>query len=142
LKNRATQQRLRKLGWNRRVLTFDDFEQACERDRITLIVRPLPNDLGQYHLEQSGEVITLSCELRDPLRTLVAFHEYGHALFHVPGHFGLHSKTELEADIIAVVALLPRPLLFRLSPGEISETWDYPLSLVSQRWEFWQKFRV
>lgn len=135
-------QRLCKLGWNRRVLTYADFEQACEDDQITVITKHLPDDLGQYRIEQSREVITLDRALHDPLRVFVAFHEFGHALYHVPGHYGLHAKTELEADVIAVVALLPRPLLYKLSPGEISEALGYPLSLIDERYSILRNLQL
>ena len=142
MKTKTIPERLRKLGWNRRVLTFADFERVCEEDNILIIAKHLPDDVGQYYIENGQDIIALEYDLRDPQRTLVAFHEYGHALFHCPGHFGHHSKTELEADIIAVAALVPKPLLYKLSPGEISEAMDYPLSLIWERWEFLRRFGV
>jgi Zn-dependent peptidase ImmA (M78 family) len=126
--------RLRALGWNQRVLRYEDFEQACEDDGITLIVKP-SSERGEYKIERGQDVITLDSRMHDPLRTFVAFHEYGHALFHVPGHFGIQDKTEDEADIIGYVALLPRRLLENCPPGDLSEMLDYPLSLIWKRWE-------
>lgn len=134
--------RLARIGWNRRVLTYADFERACERDGITVITKRLIDDLGRYQIVKGRELITLDVGLRGPLRTFVAFHEYGHALYHVPGKHRLLAKTELEADIIGIVALLPRSLLLRMSPGEISEALGYSLAFVAERYKIWESMRI
>jgi len=134
--------RLQRIGWNRRVLTYTDFERACERDGITVISKRLPDDLGRYQIVKGREVITLDSHLHGTLKVFIAFHEYGHALYHVPGCHRLLSKTEFEADIVGIVALLPRPLLERLSPGEISESLGYSLAFIAERYKILSNLHV
>lgn len=83
----------------------------------------------------------LNENLRGHWRALVAWHEYGHHLWHVPGAFGLHRKTELEADLIAHVALIPAFLL-HLPDGEIAEMFGYTPRLIRTRVEIFRQFRL
>ena len=130
--------RLRQRGWNKRVLTFDDFEELCHAENILVIVAALPHDLGTYSLANDRPLIKLDSKLREPLRTLVALHEYGHHCWHVPGHFGLQTKTETEADFIAFAGLIPVRLLNQYEDWEIAEEYGYPLAFVRERCRLWR----
>lgn len=128
--------RLEMIGWNRRVLTYADFEHACEEEDITLIIRYLPHDWGTYERIGDDDVITLTTDMTDPFRTFVAFHELGHALLHVPGHFGMIAKSEAQADVVGLCALLPRPLIQGCSLYDIAERYEkYSLDWIRERFE-------
>lgn len=125
---------LRQLGWNRRVLTFADFEAACEHCEILLILKRF-EPLGEYYIDYYGQdVIVLDNGMVEPMRSMIAWHEFGHALMHVPGHYhGFNGKAESQADFIGLVALIPDTLLRRYSDGEISEQYGYKLPLIQYR---------
>jgi Zn-dependent peptidase ImmA (M78 family) len=137
---REVPKKLRRLGWNRRVLTFDDFHDACEAEGI--YVRPVPLDCGGLYLTvENTPVILLDERLREPRRSFVAWHEYGHHLWHTPGRFGRHAKTELEADLIAHVALIP-VFLLNLPDGEIGDFFGYDAGMIRTRVKIFQTFGV
>lgn len=128
--------RLRQMGWNRRVLSYADFEQACEDFDITLVLRRFA-DQGEYYVDPYwGDVIVLDNTMPDPLRSMVAWHEFGHALLHIPGHYrGFDEKAEYQADLVGLVALIPDTLFRRYTDGEISEQYGYPLRFIQHRRE-------
>jgi Zn-dependent peptidase ImmA (M78 family) len=140
---KAIPQTLRALGWNRRPLTLDHFYDFAERESILVIERSFPKPMhrcrGFYVEEAQRRVIVLNTLTPAALRPLVAWHEVGHALWHTPGRFGLHSKTELEADLIAHCAVVPRPWLFEHSFGEIVEMVG-DVGIVRERVKIWQRF--
>lgn len=140
MKSRILSQ-LRALGWNRRVLTHDDFEHFCEVENILLIEAPLTFWRGVYYVDQGRPVITLDSRLRGPDRLLTAWHEAGHHLFHTPGHFGHPAKTEREADIVAHIALIP-VFLLQLPDGEIQEMFGYSSEIIAERVHIFRTFNL
>lgn len=132
---------LERLGWNRRVLTFADFEDICERQGVLLLDASYRRRPGFYTEHNGWPVIALDQRLHGAKRTLVAWHEFGHYLLHTPGYFGLHSKTELQADVVAHVALIPVPLL-HLPDGEICETYGYSWRIVRERVRIFRAFNL
>lgn len=129
----ASLARLRTRGWNRRILTFDIFEDFCADENITVINTPMPRKPGEYKIEHGRDVIKLDLNLHEPKLTLVAFHEIGHWLYHVPGCFSVQTKTETEADFIGHAAIIPLHLIKHFKDWEIADEYGYPLALVQER---------
>lgn len=132
--------RFRQFGFNRRVLTLDDFYTICDREGILVCHLPM-RWRGLFFYRRGKPVIVLSDRLRGIELLYTAWHEYGHYLFHTPGCRGVYDKTETEADMIATIALIP-VFLLHLPDGEISEMFGYPASLVKQRVKFFQNFKM
>jgi hypothetical protein len=123
--------RLEGLGWNRRVLTLDDFYEQCSKERV--IVKRVPLYWkGQYAMRKGWPSILLDEDLHGYELNLVAWHEFGHHLQHAPGCFGLQTKAERQADKVALVALIPAFLL-NFSNWEIYEMFGYPLDVIEER---------
>jgi len=83
-KMKSIPSRLYALGWNRRVLTFDDFLAVCQRERV-VVYETRMRWRGLYFFDSGQPVILLDERLRGHQRTLTAWHELGHHLFAVPG---------------------------------------------------------
>ncbi len=132
---------LQRLGWNRRVLTYEDFEQFCEREGVLLYDLPPSRWRGFYTVHRDTHVIALDRRLHGWQRALVAWHEIAHYLHDHPGWFGHHAKTELQADIIAHVAILPAHLL-HLPDGELNEIHGYPLAVIAERCRIFRAFNL
>ena len=92
----ARLKQLRQLGWNRRVLSYDDFLQACEVAEVTVLELAFRRLPGIYTNYCGWPIIGLRKGLREPRRSLVAWHEMGHHLLHAPGIqcYGRHAKTD------------------------------------------------
>lgn len=126
--------KLYKYGWNRRVLTYERFEDFCADEGITVISAPLPKKHpGKYKVEKGREVIKLDPGLSGAELTLTAWHEVGHYLFHVPGQFGAQEKTETVADLIGYTALMPTYLIKHNSDWDISNDYGYPSLWIAER---------
>ena len=128
--------KLQQLGWNRQVLSLDDFYNACERERVVVFDAPM-RELGAFFYRRRRPCIALNERLRGHTRTRVAWHEFAHFLWHVPGDYGHPDKTEYEADIIATCALIPAFLL-NLPDGEIAEMFGYSRELIRLRVEIFK----
>jgi hypothetical protein len=124
---------LKLLGWNKRVLTYEDFEGACEHQGI-LIQRTPTKTLGMYFHCGEVPVISLSVTLQGILLWLVAWHEFTHHLLHPPGircfNRGTVSKAEAEAQDIALVSVLDERSFLKIVGGELH---DVPTDILRQR---------
>src|SRR5262249_52996827 len=99
--------------WNVRVLTQDDFDYYCDRAGITV---------REVQLEQPGlspcrnglPQIFINDELRGAKKLFVSFHELAHHWLHPPRikmFIGWEDAIEVEADVVAVCALIPKTVL-------------------------------
>ena len=132
---------LMKRGWNRRVLTNDDFEEWCERDGVMVLEEEMEYP-GFYLIRNTQPVIVLNKKLTGIERQIVSWHEYGHHVLHVPtGRFfslGNFDKSEYQAHLVASVALLPKPYLYR-PITELQEE-GYPFELLRFRGRVFDQF--
>ena len=111
-------------GYNRRPLGVEDLERVCEASGVVLLFCPLPGH-GLCFRRHGVPVIAVSKRLRGAHRVFVGFHEYFHYRFH-PGTIHTYSasnhwlkKIELQASILAALAVLPTPGLEEyLAAGE------------------------
>lgn len=133
--------KLNALGWNQRVLTYEIFERFCEREGILILNAALecPSP-GFFRIHRGWPVIAIDQQLRGVKRNLVAWHEVGHYLLHTPGHFGWHAKTELQADVVAHIALIPAVLIRSCTPAEIAEEYGYTQEMIWTRLEILRRF--
>jgi Zn-dependent peptidase ImmA (M78 family) len=118
-------ERLKKYGFNRRELTERDFYAICEAEGIQVTEMDVPVSfyfclLGERH-------IILNKKLKGIKKTFTMFHELAHHFLHgtdlpeTAMFFGLNkSKSELEADAIALLAIIPKKI------GDFSFLDDHP----------------
>lgn len=122
------------LGWNKRPLTFEDFEEACKHQEVEILWLHMPTR-GMYFVCKGRPFIALSTRLFGIELWRTAWHEFGHYLLHQPAlrYFsrGTLSKAEAEAEAISLCAVLDEPTLRRIiAHGELH---DYPTKLINQR---------
>lgn len=133
--------KIRKLniGWNERPLDEADFYRLCKRLKVSVTEMPLK--VGGFYYRAGGrDFIAIDCGLAGPRRLAVLFHELAHFLFHAPesgatANFhgvGRRTRKETEADVFALVAIMPRELLRRRTPAELIED-GIPAELVGSR---------
>jgi Zn-dependent peptidase ImmA (M78 family) len=129
-----------KIGWNERPLTEADFYSLCRRYKITIEELPLRVG-GFYYCMMGRHFIAIDSKLPDRKRLFVMFHELAHYLMHAPNHnetasyhgVGRPNRKEREADMFALVALIPKHLLETLSPDElIRDEGIMPVELASR----------
>jgi len=130
--------------WNVRVLTQDDFDYYCDQAGIIVIEAPLEQP-GLYIHSNGQPQIFINNLLRGTERLFVGFHELAHHWLHPPGvrmFFGWSKQLELEADIVAACALIPKTILTHYWPSEIIELYGYPYDLVTRRCEVFDKWKI
>ncbi|MCP9496715.1 MAG: ImmA/IrrE family metallo-endopeptidase [Pyrinomonadaceae bacterium MAG19_C2-C3] len=127
-------QALLELGYNKRCLTYEDFERLCEREGINLLRLNMKTD-GMYLVRRGRHCIALASHLRGVRLWLVAYHELTHYFLHPPAlRFftrGTLSKVEHQAQMIAICCILPAPLMDEiLRHGRLH---DFPPDLMKLR---------
>jgi len=130
--------------WNVRVLTQDDFDYYCDRAGITVSETQLEQP-GLYICSHGRPEIFLNDKLRGAERLFVGFHELAHHWLHTPGvrmFIGGSKEIEVEADAVAVCALIPQTLLTHYWPSEIAEIYGYPSELVGLRCDLFNLWRI
>src|SRR5262245_53134421 len=130
--------------WNTRVLTEDDFYQYCNADRIVIRETQLEQP-GLYMLCDGLPHIFLNDELRGVEKLFVGFHELAHHWLHPPGvqmFNGWRGRVELEADVVAVCALIPKTILTHYWPSEIVERFSYSHWMMQFRCEVFDRYKI
>lgn len=130
-----------RLGWGKRVLTYEDFENACEREGVCVIDTPPMPVPGYYSIESGQHFIALERRLRGWQRALVAWHEFAHFVHHVPGCYGLSDKSEMHARAISHIAILPVSLIKSVPVSELIEIYGYPSEAVTERLQIYRAFK-
>ena len=134
------------MGWNVRALGEPDFQRLCERFGITLIETPLQTS-GFYYRMLEKDYIAVDSRLTGARRLAVLFHEFAHFLLHTSDTgpaFGFHgvgrpTRKEREADVFALCAILPRPLLAARTLDDLHEE-GFCRDLIEQRIEILKLF--
>ena len=114
------------IGWNERPLTESDFYRLCTRFNIKVIETPL-RTRGFYFRLMGRDVIAVDCKLSGTAKLAVLFHELGHFLFHMPEsgpaanfhNVGKKTRQEIEADIFALCAIIPKTFIETRSITEL-----------------------
>ena len=122
------------LGWNKRPLTYSDFDEARRVSGITLI-RPPMKTKGMFFFCDDEPLIALSNKLKGVELWLVAWHEMIHFLLHPPGlrcfSRGTLNKAEAEARRLSICAVIDECTLHRiLVQGELH---DFPKPMLDER---------
>ena len=136
------------IPWNRRELTTQDLFRLCRRFRIT--VQEMPLTVGGFYYRAMGkDCIAVDSRLPEVEKLAVLFHELGHYLFHAPEtgatasfhHLAGLTREECEADVFAICALLPRPLIETRSAEELLED-RFPAKMVEDRFAIFDRFGI
>lgn len=134
---------------NRRALTEADFHKLCRRERITLVEMPLKSHLYGYYTNFMGKAVIVINRNLPPMRWLeVAYHELGHHYLHAPvpksvffNSQNLTHRQETEAQTLALLALIPQPILKELE-SDADVIFDYPLHLIEERIKLFQNHHI
>lgn len=130
--------------WNIRVFTDDDFNQICEVSRVSVFECEMQLE-GAYCVYAGSPVIFINHALPWPRKLYVKFHELGHHWLHYPGvqfFLNTNNKVELEANIVAVCALIPASLLIKVSTQELTDDYGYPPELIEFRIEVFKTWGI
>ena len=115
-----------KIGWNERPLRLTDLYQLCKRFKIVVQEMPLTTG-GFYYRVMGRDFIAVDSRLDEPKKLFVLFHEFAHFLLHTPetgatANFhgvGRRTRKECEADLFALCALMPKPMIESHSMQEL-----------------------
>lgn len=131
--------------WNKRFLTEADFYRYCDENQIVLHEDRQLAQPGLYLVYDNRAHIFLDERLRGYVRLLVGFHELAHFWMHPVGvklFQGVNADTEIEADVVATCALIPRPIIEHVSQENICQLYGYPAPLVELRREILERWRL
>ena len=131
------------IDWNERPLTEADFHGLCQRFGIYVVEAPL-NTRGFYFRLMGRDIIAVDCKLSGAVRLAVLFHELGHFLFHVPEsgpaanfhNIGRRTRQEIEADIFALCALIPKGTFETRSIADMIHD-GFPVDMLAARHEIY-----
>jgi Zn-dependent peptidase ImmA (M78 family) len=122
--------------WNKRVLTEWDALEFCRLNNIRIVEDPI-RMFGSIEFYKGYVFIIINPGLRKAMRLWVLWHEIGHFILHdaQEGEFStsIHSKVEAEANFVAAIALMPRPMVEGKSMKEIYSETGYRHELIEIR---------
>ena len=136
------------IGWNERPLGESELYALCERFNVTVQELPL-RTAGFYYRAMGRDLIAVNSKLNGLMKLSVLFHEFAHFLFHTSetrpavGFHGVGRRTrkEREADVFAICAVIPRPLID--GPGAEDLLNDgYPAEMVYERLDVLRRYGI
>lgn len=135
-------------GWNKRPLTEGDFHRLCRRHRITVDEMPLRVS-GFYYCVMGRHFIAIDSKLPPTQKLFVMFHEFAHYLMHAPNTnetasyhgVGRRTRKEEEADLFALVALIPIDMLRDGSVDGLVED-GFERDMVERRFAIFEKHGI
>lgn len=137
-----------RIGWNERPLTVADFQKICRRLHVT--VQEMPLSIGGFYYRAMGkDCIAVDSRLPEKEKLAVMFHELGHFLFHAPEtgaaasfhHVAGPTREECEADVFALCALLPKPLIERECVSDLIDEGFSP-QMIAERFAILRRFGI
>ncbi len=136
------------IGWNERPLTEADFYRLSKRFEVRVIETPLHTS-GFYFRLRGHNIIAVDCKLSGTAKLAVLFHELGHFLFHIPEsgpaanfhNIGRRTRQEIEADIFALCAVIPKTLIETHSIAELIYD-GFPAQMIAARYEIYHQHNI
>ncbi len=133
--------------WNERSLTEIDFARICKRFNVRVVEMPLRTD-GFYYRVMGRDFIAIDSRLTGTRKLLVQFHELAHFLLHTPesgataNFHGVGRKTrpEIEADAVALCALIPRPMLIGDGTLDTAGYETFSHEMIVERFEIFARY--
>lgn len=137
-----------RIGWNERPLVEDDFYRLCEEFNVSIVETPLHTG-GFYFRLLGREFIAVDCRLTGSAKLAVLFHELGHFLLHVPKsgpaanfhHVGRRTRQEIEADVFALCAVIPKTQLETRSITELIYD-GFPTEMLAARHDIYRQHGI
>lgn len=131
-------------------MTEADFLEVCEREGIVLLQLPFPIH-GCYYRYLGIPTIVINSRLRGLHRLRVAFHELGHYFLHDSESLRgltkkeaslMKEKHEAEAEAVAAISLIPKPLLSMSNLASIKRSKCLAQKLLKVRHKVLAKYSV
>ncbi|MBK9155386.1 MAG: ImmA/IrrE family metallo-endopeptidase [Chloracidobacterium sp.] len=131
--------------WNVSALTAEDLYKLCSDHDIEVLEVPLRID-GFYYSVMGRHFIAVNSSLEPRRKLFVLFHEFAHFMFHAPTGspsarfhgIGRRCRKEREADMFALCALIPKPMLESRSAADLIDGEGFPESMVLDRSELFK----
>ncbi len=135
-------------GWNERPLNEHDFYRLCKRFQISVTEMPLATG-GFYYRVMGRDFIAVDSKLSGPAKLAVLFHELGHFLLHTPEtgatanfhRVGRRTRKEIEADVFALCALIPKTLIETRSIAELIND-GFPAEQIAARRDIYRQHGI
>jgi Zn-dependent peptidase ImmA (M78 family) len=131
--------------WNTRIVTEREVRAYCKKKGVQIVEGDVGVE-GLYVIYGGVPFIVLHPALKGAMRLWVLLHELAHHLSHVPGmqlfDKSYESKADFQANFIAAVAMIPLPLMEKMTYGEIQEEYDYPTELMEIRRYIYAEFKI
>ncbi len=137
------------IGWNERRLTEVDFYLLCKRFKIKIQETSLSTG-GFYFRVMGRDFIAVDSRAAGPQKLAIMFHELGHFLFHTPETgpsasfhgVGRRTRKEIEADIFALCALIPKNWIESRYPQELIDYEGLTAEMIASRYEILQRYGI
>lgn len=135
-------------GYNQRPLAMEELEVICDQAGLVLVHSPFPGT-GAYFRCKGLPVIAVDSRLNPEYAAFVGFHEFFHFRFH-PGSIHTYDNTtywldkvELQASILASLAVIPTPFLVDtlISGDSLSRHSQLPEHVLELRLRVHQNYR-
>ena len=136
-------------GWNERPLTEADLYGLCKRFKVS--VQEMPLTVSGFYFRMKGkDFIAVDSRLTRHKKLAVLFHELGHFLFHTPesgatANFhgvGRRTRQEVEADVFAACAIVPRSWIESRSFEELIDIEGIPAEMIDARYEILRQYGI
>lgn len=136
--------------WNKRAFTMDDFYRYCRRKGIKVHEMPMKT-AAMFGVKYGRPHIYLDSRTHGVARLHAALHELGHYLLHTPPYETViyyyrlkpNTREEIEADIFAIIALIPYSLMMKLiASDEYSIEYGMSAELLKERREVFTRYSI
>jgi hypothetical protein len=147
-------------GWNKRILTWDDLEQICDSESISISEKVIDTDV-RYEINSGVAAIILSPSLQKNARLAAAFHALGHHFETFPSipltttysqacilvqpfriNLFYAQEGEKNAHILAACAMLPKPTISKKTKDDIRKSYNFCAALLDLRYHLLWQFDI
>ncbi|HYE72758.1 MAG TPA: hypothetical protein VEF04_05480 [Blastocatellia bacterium] len=138
-------------GFNQRPLGMDDLYQECEKRKIFIGENPFRRVHGCSFYDDDGQpCLIVNSLIAEPYRIVAGYHELAHLLDHAPdpeaflslGSLWNNHKLEFQAQMIGVVALIPKELMLHFDFAELETEYGFPRDLITLRAHVLRQYAV